>query len=111
MAGAGVGPWCAYFVSWVSRQAGIPLGEQGQGFGAVSAVSAWAQRTGRSEPAGGYQPRPGDLILWGGKHMGLVESVAADGTLTTIEGNSSDSVARRTYASGASKATSFVRMS
>src|SRR3954468_5701976 len=29
-AGAGVGPWCAYFASWAARQAGMPLGEQGQ---------------------------------------------------------------------------------
>ena len=33
-AGSGVGPWCAYFVSWAARQAGAPLGDQGQGFGA-----------------------------------------------------------------------------
>src|SRR4051794_14376548 len=32
-AGSGVGPWCAYFVSWASAQAGTPLGEAGQGFG------------------------------------------------------------------------------
>src|SRR3954471_456287 len=30
-AGSGVGPWCAYFASWAARQAGMPLGEQGQG--------------------------------------------------------------------------------
>lgn len=109
---AGVGPWCAYFASWVARQAGVPLGEQGQGFGAVSAIAAWAQRTGRAQPpASGYTPKPGDLVLWGDRHMGIVESVAADGSVTTIEGNSSDSVARRTYRPGAGGATLFVQMS
>src|SRR5947208_3516343 len=44
IAGSGVGPWCAYFASWASAQAGTPLGEQGQGFGSVGALSDWAQR-------------------------------------------------------------------
>lgn len=106
----GVGPWCAYFVSWVSRQAGTPLGETGQGFAAVDAVYAWAQRTGRAVPnsAGApARPQPGDLIVWD-EHMGLVESVDPDGTVRTIEGNSSDMVARRTHAAGS--ALGYVRL-
>src|ERR1044072_5786782 len=50
-AGSGVGPWCAYFVSWAARQAGVPLGDQGQGFGRVDDVFAWAQKTGKALPA------------------------------------------------------------
>ena len=38
--------------------------------------------------------KPGDLIVWGGEHIGLVESVDANGTIHTIEGNSSDAVSR-----------------
>src|SRR4051812_4496337 len=26
-AGSGIGPWCAYFVSWAAAQAGAPVGE------------------------------------------------------------------------------------
>ena len=79
-AGSGVGPWCAYFASWAASQAGVPLGEAGQGFGSVSALYAWGQRTGRATPAGpGVRPNPGDLIVWGGRHVGIVESVDADG--------------------------------
>jgi hypothetical protein len=40
--------------------------------------------------------------------VGIVESVNADGTLTTIEGNSSNEVGRRSHA--ASEATGFVRL-
>src|SRR4051812_40756022 len=109
-AGSGVGPWCAYFVSWAAKQAGTPLGEQGQGFGAVSAVADWAQRTGRSLPAGST-PQPGDLIVWGGRHIGIVESVDAGGSIHTIEGNSSDAVSRRTYGADGGGATSYVRLS
>src|SRR5690242_18135781 len=58
-AGSGVGPWCAYFVSWVARQAGMPLGDHGEGFGSVDQLYAWAQRNGRAVPNGpGVVPRP-----------------------------------------------------
>jgi hypothetical protein len=110
-AGSGVGPWCAYFVSWAAQQAGAPLGEAGQGFGGVSAVAGWAQRTGRWTPAGaGTRPNPGDLIVWGGRHIGIVESVDADGSIHTIEGNSSDAVTRRTHGADGDGATGYVRV-
>jgi hypothetical protein len=110
-AGSGVGPWCAYFVSWAAAQAGVPLGEAGQGFGSVSAVWDWAQRTGRATPAGtGVRPNPGDLIVWGGRHIGIVESVDPDGSIHTIEGNSSNAVSRRTYGPDGGGATGYVHL-
>jgi CHAP domain len=108
--GSGVGPWCAYFTSWAAQQAGIPLGEAGQGFGSVDAVTQWAQRTGRFMPAGTATPQAGDLITWGSRHIGIVESVDADGAIHTIEGNSSNAVSRRTYGSDGGGATGFVRL-
>jgi hypothetical protein len=93
----GPGPWCAYFVSWAARQAGAPLGDQGQGFGSVDALYAWAQRAGRAYTAGsGQTPQPGDLMVFH-EHIGIVESVDANGQIHTIEGNSSDQVARRVH--------------
>ena len=110
-AGSGVGPWCAYFTSWAAAQSGVPLGEAGQGFGSVGALYSWAQRTGRATPAGpGVQPNPGDLIVWGGEHIGIVESVDADGSIHTIEGNSSNAVSRRTYGPDGGGATGYVRL-
>ncbi len=106
----GVGPWCAYFTSWVAQQAGTPLGETGQGFASVDAVYAWAQRTGRAvpnSPGAPAQPQPGDLIVWD-EHIGMVESVDPDGTVHTIEGNSSDQVIRREHAAGS--ALGYVRL-
>lgn len=100
-------PWCAYFVSWAAAQAGVPLGEAGQGFGSVEEIAAWASRTGRLMPPG-TTPSPGDLILFGGRHVGIVESVNADGSLTTIEGNESDAVKRVERSPG--EATGFVRL-
>jgi cell wall-associated NlpC family hydrolase len=97
-------PWCAYFVSWAAAQAGAPIGDGGRGEGSVAGITAWAQRTGRLTS----QPQAGDLILFGSHHVGIVESVNADGTLTTIEGNSSDGVHRRVHDPG--DASGFVRL-
>jgi CHAP domain-containing protein len=110
-AGSGVGPWCAYFTSWAAREAGVPLGDNGQGFGRVDDVYAWAQKTGKAIPntGGEVKPQPGDLIVWD-EHIGVVESVGTDGTINTIEGNSSDQVSKRSYAPGARPAIGYVRL-
>ena len=88
-AGAVAGaPWCAYFASWVAQQAGEPLGPQGQGLGSVSEIWSWAQGSGRAIPNGpGVVPRPGDLILFGDSHVGIVKEVLPNGQIATIEGN------------------------
>jgi hypothetical protein len=108
-AGSGVGPWCAYFASWAARQAGVPLGDHGQGFGSVSSVWSWAQSAGKAMPAGS-KPAPGDLIVWGSRHIGIVSSVDPNGTIHTIEGNSSDRVSERTYGPDGGGATGYVHL-
>jgi hypothetical protein len=107
--GSGVGPWCAYFVSWVARQAGMPLGDHGEGFGSVDQLYAWAQRNGRAVQNGpGVVPRPGDLIVFD-EHIGIVEQVLPGGKIQTLEGNSSDRVSRNVH--DFSDALGYVRMS
>jgi hypothetical protein len=108
-AGSGVGPWCAYFVSWAAREAGVPLGDQGQGFGRVDDVWAWAQRAGKAQPAAAGPPQPGDLIVWD-EHIGIVESVLPDGRVQTVEGNSSDQVSRRVHDATGGGAVGYVRL-
>ena len=105
----GPGPWCAYFVSWAAREAGVPIGDAGQGFGRVDDVWAWGERAGKAIPAGSGTPQPGDLIVWD-EHIGIVESVGADGSIHTIEGNSSNMVAQRTYGSDGGGAIGYVRL-
>jgi hypothetical protein len=107
-AGAGVGPWCAYFVSWAARGAGAPIGDSGQGYGRVDDVWAWGERSGKTMPPSAT-PAPGDLIVWD-EHIGVVESVDPDGRVHTIEGNSSDQVARRDYGPDGGGAIGYVRM-
>lgn len=109
--GSGVGPWCNYFVSWLAKESGAPIGEAGQGFGLVDACYDWAKRTGRANPVdSGIPPKPGDLIVWD-EHIGMVEQVLPDGRIQTIEGNSSDQVARRVHDPRASNVFGYVTMS
>ena len=85
----------------------MPLMDGGAGHGSVDAIYAWAQKVGRAQPASSsYTPRPGDLIVFD-EHIGIVENVLPDGRIQTIEGNSSDRVARRTHPRSA--ALGFVR--
>ncbi len=103
-------PWCAYFASWVARQAGEPIGEQGQGLGAVSEIWSWAQSSGRAIPNGpGVVPQPGDLIVFGDEHVGIVRDVLPDGQIQTIEGNYENKVAANVRSPG--EATGYVNMS
>ncbi len=99
--GGGVGPWCAYFVSWVAQQSGTPLGDRGQGFAAVQDVRAWLKGSGRLAEGPAAVGRPGDLVFFDRNrdgvwdHIGLVEATLPDGSVQTLEGNSSDAVRRR----------------
>lgn len=103
-------PWCAYFASWVARQAGEPLGSGGQGLGAVSDVWSWAQSTGRAIPNGpGVVPKPGDLIVFGDEHVGIVRDVLPNGQIQTIEGNYENKVAANVRSP--TEATGYVEMS
>ena len=103
-------PWCAYFASWAARQAGEPLGAQGQGIGDVSDIWSWAQSAGRAIPNGpGVVPKPGDLIVFGGEHVGIVRGILPGGQIATIEGNYENKVAANVRSP--TEATGYVSMS
>ena len=103
-------PWCAYFASWVAQQAGSPIGEHGQGLGSVSEIWSWAQSTGRAVPNGpGVAPKPGDLIVFGDEHVGIVRDVLPNGQIQTIEGNYENKVAANVRSP--TEATGYVNLS
>ncbi|HEX4435180.1 MAG TPA: CHAP domain-containing protein [Solirubrobacteraceae bacterium] len=103
-------PWCAYFASWAARQAGEPIGASGQGLGSVSEIWSWAQSTGRAVTNGpGVVPKPGDLIVFGGEHVGIVRGVLPDGRIETVEGNYENKVSANVRSAG--EATGYVSMS
>jgi hypothetical protein len=102
-------PWCAYFASWAARQAGEPLGTNGEGLGSVAQVWSWAQSTGRAIPNGpGVTPQPGDLIVFGDEHVGIVRDVLPNGDIQTIEGNYENKVAANVRTP--TEATGYVNM-
>lgn len=82
-------PWCVTFVWWVFRQAGFSLYK-------TASCTALVERYREASPGQIVRANylAGDIVFFDftGKkakteHVGIVESVAADGTLTTIEGN------------------------
>ena len=91
-------PWCAIFVSWVFFQEGMPLSFSTQkGFSYTPSGVAGFKSRGQWKTS---SPRPGDVVFFnfgGGRvnHVGIVESVNGDGSVNTIEGNSSDRVSPR----------------
>jgi CHAP domain len=103
-------PWCAYFASWAARQAGDPIGSNGQGLGSVSEIWSWAQSAGRAVANGpGLVPKPGDLIVFGSEHVGIVKGVLPNGSIETIEGNYNNQVSANVRPAG--EATGYVSMS
>lgn len=109
------GPWCAYFVSWLAKNAGAPIGANGNGTGYVPTLEAWGKQTNRFVEFGSQRPQAGDIVIfdWSGDgtpdHTGIVERVGADGSIHTIEGNASDTVMRRTYAASTNDIRGYVR--
>lgn len=100
--------WCACFVSWCAEQCGyIDAGIIPKFAGCQVGGVAWFKENNLWQD-GGYFPSPGDIIFfdWKGTgraaHVGIVEAVV-DGYVYTIEGNTSDSCARRKYAVDSSK--------
>jgi hypothetical protein len=103
-------PWCAYFASWAAHQAGEPLGANGEGLGSVAQIWSWAQSSGRAIPNGpGVTPQPGDLIVFGDEHVGIVREVLPNGDIATIEGNYENKVAANVRTP--TEATGYVNMS
>ncbi|GAA4697520.1 CHAP domain-containing protein [Phytohabitans rumicis] len=94
--------WCAMFAQWVWRTAGVsPTIDTW----VATKVGTWGIERGlfKRRPAGqAGNPLPGDIVVYGepgsgeGGHVSIVYSVNGDGTITTIDGNYSEAVARRT---------------
>ncbi len=109
--------WCDVFYDWLFVKCfGAELGRQmlcqplnSAGAGCLYSVQYYKQY-GRWITG---TPEPGDQIFFSYaageySHTGLVESVSG-GVVTTIEGNTSDSVGRRSYAVGSSTIAGYGR--
>ncbi len=96
--------WCAAFVSWCLTQSGA----QKSAGGLFASCTLWVdelREIGQYRTrSSGYEPKAGDLIFFrssgtarASDHVGLVRYVKG-GRVYTVEGNSSDRVALRSYA-------------
>ncbi|QIZ38401.1 CHAP domain-containing protein [Saccharopolyspora sp. ASAGF58] len=94
-------PWCSYFATSMWREAGVDIPK----YGYTGDVYKWGEQQGTAYGQSDLlkNAQPGDALLFGtgsghgqSEHIGLIEKVEGN-KITTIEGNSSDQVARRTY--------------
>lgn len=83
--------WCVIFVCWCSSKAGAPIPTN---YAAVSDMANYFKGKGLYKAVStGYTPKPGDLMIQGSRHIGIVES-ATRAEVHTIEGNVSNRVSR-----------------
>ncbi len=117
--------WCADFSTYVVKEAFRNAGKSlpsGFGSSSVSGLMNWAKSKGCFLQTAGIanksgiikgKVKAGDLIIFknGGKsHVGVVESIGADGRINTIEGNTSNKVARRSYSANDRTITGFAQI-
>lgn len=83
-------PWCAMFVSWVFDQAGLPIpAKQPKGFAYCPDGVNYFKRIRRWFD----RPEVGDVVFYTfdhdglADHVGIVEAVISDDSITAIEGN------------------------
>ncbi|GAA2746772.1 CHAP domain-containing protein [Kitasatospora cinereorecta] len=92
--------WCAAFATWAWGQGGVDVSKLGW---TVTTFVNYGDNNGTwHDPGSGYVPQPGDAMIFGGSgyptkasggaHVGIVERVNADSTITEIGGNQSGSV-------------------
>jgi peptidoglycan hydrolase-like protein with peptidoglycan-binding domain len=92
--------WCANFVSWSFRQAGTPLPGNQWSLGSCDYMMNQMKSNGVWFNRGQQPPQAGDVIFFGrpgdSTHVGIVERVE-NGKVYTVEGNTGNRVARRSY--------------
>ena len=83
--------WCADFATYVTKEALRANGKSipsGFGSSSVAGLKSWGQKNGRYV-TNVAQAKPGDIVIFNWSHAGIVKNILADGTVITIEGNTS----------------------
>ncbi len=91
-------PWCAVFISWCARNAGIakeviPTTAAARKQGGFY---DWSIAHGRYYSSVSYSPQVGDIAIFTWSHVGIVVDVSGN-TVTVVEGNSSQKVSKYNY--------------
>lgn len=95
--GANYQPWCGSFVMWCANQAGVKLPANTV---YTPSGAAGFQKTKTWQDAKDATPQPGDIVYFDFpgdgvdriSHVGIVIKDNGDGTVTTVEGNTSGTV-------------------
>ena len=99
-------PWCAAFATGILAKHGVEDFSGCSNVNSTNYLVNWSQGEGTwNHASGDYSPKRGDMIFfdWDGSrtspdHVGLVVNYDSNsGTITTVEGNSSNSVRVKTY--------------
>lgn len=91
--------WCSLLAAWVWQHAGVPLPGATAAYAYSGSLYTWAKEHGGTVLPRSARPSPGDLVFYGkgpgeSAHVGIIESVQANGRITTIEGNYENKVTR-----------------
>jgi hypothetical protein len=91
--------WCSLFAAWVWQHAGVALPGSTALYGYSGALYTWVAQHGGHVLPPSARPSPGDAVFYGhgpseSLHVGIVVRVAADGQITTVEGNYAGQVTR-----------------
>ncbi|MFI8565026.1 CHAP domain-containing protein [Rhodococcus sp. NPDC078407] len=86
--------WCADFVSWIMKEAGLPLSNPHSGSWRIPGVytlQEYYQQQGLFEAVGSYTPSVGDVVLYdnasfSGQHTNVIVAVEGDEAIT-VGGN------------------------
>lgn len=91
--------WCADFAKWAWQQGGVDVSTLGA---TVTTFVNYGDNNHTWHDPGTYTPQPGDAMIFGGAgyttkasggaHVGIVEKVNSNGTITEIGGNQSNAV-------------------
>lgn len=111
--------WCAYFVSWVFKEAGKPFNESGGTLPAAAGILAYAKKNGIFHPKGeaGFTPQPGDVAIYKENlnpypsHVNIVISFdPATNKYTSIGGNESNAIKQASIRADLPALTGFMRV-
>ncbi len=117
--------WCADFVSYVVKEAAQNSGKSipsGFGSASVEELRQWGKsnncylqtsNSSNKESLIKNNVKRGDVIIFkenGRSHTGIVAGIDSNGKIRTIEGNTSDKVAERTYSINDSSISGFIQL-
>ncbi|UIE38139.1 glycoside hydrolase family protein [Leptodesmis sichuanensis] len=81
----GKDPWCMQFAQYCIKQAGGQTGQSSKIHRSAGCLDVWRKSPPSQKSS---KPEVGSLVIFGGSgHVGIVEKVNANGSFTTIEGN------------------------